>query len=493
MLGRQQAARIARVAAPTCLAVVLLVDLTWWMMSGPAPLRILGVDLPAGRFEAEAALAALLSVGALVLGGGLRTRGGPPLAAAGLTAAVLLANTLPMGSGDTVPATFLPFALVREGRLTFESAGLDEPLGVHGGSPPYYLVRAGPRLASKYSPAMGVLATPIYLPAVLGRFDPGQSPVLHLGKLAAALLTALGTGCLFAAARHLVGAGWAWIATALHVLATPVLTVIGQALWQHTGAALGLSIALLALTLSAREPRTVGVLAGAGLGLTVVCRPVDVLLALGVAVSILRERRRAVPWMVVTALVPVLFLGIYQWRVFGTPLATGYGAEAREGWTTPLPEGLLGLLVSPARGLFLHAPVLLLATGALLRGSRAPRWLVPPVLAFVLFTVVMAHWWAWSGAYSAGNRMLSDALPILSLTMACGLPAVWSIRVLRGPVVLLALVSVATAAALAFVRPGREFREVVLELKAGPWVATGHPLVALTRQLRGRTEGQATR
>ena len=119
MPGRLQAVRIAKVAAPACLATVVLGDLTRWMISGPAPLRIFGVDLPVGRFEAEAALAALLLVTVLVLAGGLRTPSGPPLTAAGLTVAVLLANTLPMGSGDTIPATFLPFTLVREGRFTF--------------------------------------------------------------------------------------------------------------------------------------------------------------------------------------------------------------------------------------------------------------------------------------------------------------------------------------------------------------------------------------
>jgi hypothetical protein len=485
VLGRQQAVRIARVAPPACLAAVLLADLTWWMTAGPAPLRILGVELPVGRFEAEAAIAALLLVAALVLAGGFRAPSGTPLAAAGLTAAVLLANTLPIGSGDTVPATFLPFAIVREGRLTFERSGLDVPLGIHGGVLPYYLVPVGSRVASKYSPAMGVLATPVYLPAVLGRFDPGASAVLHLGKLAAVLLTALGAGCLFAAARNLVGTGWAWVATALHVLATPVLSVLGQALWQHTGAALGLSVALLALTLPGRESRSVGLLAGIGLGLTVACRPVDMVLALGVAVAVLRERRRAVPWMVVTALLPVVLLGLYQWRVFGSPLATGYGAEAREGWTTPLHEGLPGLLISPARGLLLHAPILLLGAGALLPRSRAPGWLVPPVLAFALFTVLMGRWWAWTGGYAAGNRMLSDGLPILSLAMACGLPAVWSIRSLRPPVVALAVVSIATAAALTFVRPGKAFRDRVLELERGPWEPASHPLVALTRQLEG--------
>jgi hypothetical protein len=200
---------------PASACALMLADLTAWMVLGPAPRRLLDLELPAGRFEAEAALAALMAVVALGLAGALRTRAGPPFAAAALTLSVLLANTLPMGSGDTVPATLLPFALLRDGRLTFEDTGLAQPLGAASGSLPYYLVRSGPRLASKYSPAMGVLATPVYLPAALGRFDPRLPAALHLGKLAAALLTALGVGCLFMAARRLVGAGWAWVTLAI--------------------------------------------------------------------------------------------------------------------------------------------------------------------------------------------------------------------------------------------------------------------------------------
>jgi len=193
---------------------------------------------------------------ALVAAGGLGTRYGPPVAIASVTVAVLLANTMPMGSGDTVPATFLPFVLLREGRLTFADPGYDRALGVQGERLPYYLVRTDVGLASKYSPAMALVAAPMYLPAALGRFDPHVASVLHLGKLAAALLTSIGIACLFVAARALVGGAWAAAAMGLYVLGTPVLSVLGQALWQHTGAALRAAWARAGL-----RPMVVGVVA----------------------------------------------------------------------------------------------------------------------------------------------------------------------------------------------------------------------------------------
>jgi hypothetical protein len=479
---RRTARRVGLVAVLGAVTVLLIGDAVVWMVSGPAPLRFLGVELPLGRFEAEIAIAALLAAVALVAAGGLHTRCGPPVAVATITVAVLLANTMPMGSGDTVPATFLPFVLLRDGRLTFDDPGLDGPLGVHGEPLPYYLVRTGGGLASKYSPAMGILAAPVYLPAALGRFDPHLASVLHLGKLAAAILTALGAGCLFVAARALVGGVWAVAATGLYVLATPVLSVLGQALWQHTGAALGFSVALMALTLTNWSDRRAGALAGVGLGVVVACRPVDVVLAAGLGFALLRERPRAVPWALGVGAIPLLLLGWYHWRVFGSPFTTGYGVEARDGWTTPLHEGVLGLLFSPARGLFLQSPVLLVSAGALLSGARPPRWLLPPVVALGMFTLLMGRWWCWNGGYSAGNRMLADGLPVLGLTLAVGLRAAWARAPMRPVVLGLATISVATFAVLTFVRPTPEFRELVLEMARGPWDVESHPVVALLRR-----------
>ena len=478
-------------------ALVLLVDVLRWMLVGPVELALLGSLLPPeNRIEAEACLGALLGVLALVATGGLRWRLGPPVVAAGLTLAVCLADLRPIPSGDTAPATLLPFALVRDGRLTFEGTGLDSPLLPLSADPlPYFLVRRGERIASKYSPAVGLLAAAAYLPATLGRFDARSPEVVHLGKLAAALLTALGSGCVFTAAARLVGRPFAAAATVLYVLGTPVLSVLGQSLWLHTGAALGLSVALLALTGRTEPVWKLGAVVGLGVGLAVACRPVVVVLAAGFAVALWQVRPRAVPWMAAAAAIPVLLLAGYQWHIFGSPLATGYGAEAYAGWSTPLWQGVPGLLVSPGRGLLVESPVLLLAVGAMLRAGRgaSPRWLLPLGLALVLFVCLMGRWWAWWGGFSPGNRMLSDALPVLGVALACGLRDTWSQRRLRPPVLGLAAVSVATFALFTFHPLADPFRLRTMALDGGPWTPLSHPLVAVTDTLLRTPQAEPAR
>ena len=466
-------------------ALLLLADVLRWMLAGPLPLLLLGDLLPRGAdLEAEAGLGALLAVVALVAGGGLRNRLGRPTAVAGLTLAALLANLGPFPTGDVYPATLLPFALVRHGRLTFERTGLEQPLLPLSADPlPYFLVRSGERVASKYSPALGVLATPVYLPAALGWFDARAAEVAHLGKLAAAILTALGVACVHSACARLVGQPFAAAATGLYVLGTPVLSVMGQALWLHTGAGLGFSLAVLALTTSHAPSWRLGATVGLGVGLALACRPVDVVLAMGFAGALWYVRPRALGWMAAVGSLPVLLLAGYQWWVFGSPLATGYGAEASEGWTTPIWSGVLGLLVSPGRGLLLHAPVLLLSIAALVRAGRgfSPRWFVPLGLSLAAFVCLMGHWHSWWGGSSAGNRMLSDGLPILGVSLACGLREAWGRRPLRVPVGAFAAFSVATSAALTFgVREPLwvQVMSVGGEDHPRPWHLSTHPLVA---------------
>lgn len=495
-LERQSRRGVLSLAAGT-VALVLLGDVLRWMVAGPLPLLLGGFVPRGGDLEAEAGLGALLAVVALVSAGGLRHRLGRHTAVAGLTLAALLANLGPFPTDDVYPAAMLPFALVRHGRITFEGTGLNpQRLPVSADPLPYFIVHSGDRIASKYSPAMGLLATPVYLPAALGSFDANSPDVEHLGKLAAAVLTALGVMLLHAAATRLAGLRFSGAATALYVLGTPVLPVIGQALWLHTGAALGFSLALLGLTRSEDPPRKLGVIVGLGVGLAVACRPIDAVLAAGFVGAVWLARPRALGWMAAAASLPVLLLALYQWRVFGSPLATGYGAEAEYGWSAPLVDGIPGLLLSPGRGLLVHAPILLLSVAALVRAGRgsSPRWFLPLGLSVVLFVCVMGHWYMWWGGSSPGNRMLSDALPVLGLALACGLRDAWPRRSLRTPIVAAAALSVMTQTSLTFfVHSPYSERVVKLgsEAQPRPWSPETHPLAARFQLLFPPVGGKA--
>src|SRR5262249_44340520 len=85
-----------------------------------------------------------------------------------------------------------------------------------------------------------------------------------------------------------------------------------------------------------------------------------------------RCRDRAITMVVWASPVALtfVFIGWYNWIRFGDPLQTGAGFDGHIErpllsivplfFPTPLLDGVLGLLVSPGKGLFLFSPILLL-------------------------------------------------------------------------------------------------------------------------------------
>lgn len=76
----------------------------------------------------------------------------------------------------------------------------------------------------------------------------------------------------------------------------------------------------------------------------------------------------------------------------------------------------VGLLVSPGRGLFLFAPVMLLALAGLPRYSRDHRWeTIVVVGSFVPYLIIVSLHPKWWGGWNWGPRFLVPFLPLLIL------------------------------------------------------------------------------
>ena len=89
---------------------------------------------------------------------------------------------------------------------------------------------------------------------------------------------------------------------------------------------------------------------------------------------------------------------------FDDPLRFGY---AGEGFTTPLWRGVTGLLFSPGRSVFLHAPPLILCALLWPRFRRAHP--APATFLLAVGGVALAFYgtgWAWHGGWSWGPRFL---------------------------------------------------------------------------------------
>jgi hypothetical protein len=147
---------------------------------------------------------------------------------------------------------------------------------------------------------------------------------------------------------------------------------------------------------------------------------------------VLAERQTLVTRLLVAVAAfatPILIAGglllWYNAVRFGSPLSTGYHFGSGEGFSTPLLEGLWGLLVSPYRGVFWHTPLLLVTLVAFVPFLR--RHPVEGVLLFALSFVLLSlygRWWMWWGGFAWGPRFLVPLTPFWLLPLAAPLAAI---------------------------------------------------------------------
>lgn len=101
---------------------------------------------------------------------------------------------------------------------------------------------------------------------------------------------------------------------------------------------------------------------------------------------------------------------VHNWLRFGDFLATGYEGET----FSPHPLfGIIGLLVSPGKGVFWYAPPLILSGLIFPRVKHnAPIFARTLILSTVLALLFYGAWWAWHGGWVWGPRFLVPLMPL---------------------------------------------------------------------------------
>ncbi len=175
---------------------------------------------------------------------------------------------------------------------------------------------------------------------------------------------------------------------------------------------------LLLLAAFAAALRRYGGLAGLCLLLATFVRPVALLAAPALWLLLDDTLRRPVParrlllaWLAATALLHPLF---NLWR-YADATDGGYAGIP---FSTPLPEGLAGLLFSPGKSLFIFFPfLLLLAAGIRLNWRALPRLTVAVGLLLAAYLLLYACWCDWSGDTCWGPRFFVPLGPLLTLLL----------------------------------------------------------------------------
>jgi hypothetical protein len=166
-----------------------------------------------------------------------------------------------------------------------------------------------------------------------------------------------------------------------------------------------------------RDELLVGIISG----LIVLVRHTNVLIPICLVGAVaLRTRRLPIVAAAVAAIVVLPQLWLYH-RATGHWLISSYGAL---GFTWASPH-LAGVLVSPQKGLFFYAPLLLAAVAGFFCLPHALRhWRIPFGVLLLANTYLIASWWDWQFGASYGHRGFVDLYPIFAIGIAAALTRV---------------------------------------------------------------------
>jgi hypothetical protein len=182
-------------------------------------------------------------------------------------------------------------------------------------------------------------------------------------------------------------------------------------------------------------------------------------------------------------------IAFYNWSRFGDVFATGYGKEARL-FTTPLLDGLSGLLFSPTKGIVWYCPVVVFSLFGLFlsfRRVRSPEAAAAAGAAAAAVTagasalclLLFAKYYQWYGGGAWGPRFLVPLLPLWMAFAALALDRLRAARaltqVVASGIVLASLAATLAGSLLPFdddpyflVDRPREFRKLAWEPGRSP-------------------------
>jgi hypothetical protein len=371
------------------------------------------------------------------------------------------ANLRQIGAGDTMPARYLPLILWHDGTLELDANARlvadghsmipdrNRPAGADGKvtyfePSAYWMVRTRQhQLASLYPVVTPLLVAPLYIPAAIWlNANDWEQPQIDrvaelMEKISASFLASVASVLMYLVLRRDC-IRWSLPLAIVFAFGTNTWMISSQALWQHGTGELLIALALLLVVAPASPMRTA--LLGAVCVLMAANRPPDALIAGAVVLFTVWSHRRNALWLLAGAAVPLAAFLYYNLDFIGH-IAGGYAIVKppknffQQDWS-----GVLGLLVSPARGLLVFSPFLVFIPVGLIQRLRSPSSKgLAVALSFAAAAQILVYSQGdWRAGVSWGPRWLTDLLPILVWMLA---PAPLVLRPLARGLLILAMVA----------------------------------------------------
>ncbi len=357
---------------------------------------------------------------------------------------VFLSTHMNMIAGDSPPTVYLPVALLRWGTLRLDPLVGQIPVLFDLDNHPRYLVEVNGHYYSKYSPLPALLALPLYaLYMAIGRPD-YYVVYLTLSRVVSTFIAATTSVIVFWLLRLVLSQSRALFLTWVYALATFTWSLATNTLVTQGAGELFLAAGVLLLARAAHSTPSFKSFALAGflIALAVASRPQIMAAALLLSLYVLQQEwPRPKIWLGFfgAAFPPAFLWGAYNLWAFGSPFATGYQQQALDGWSYPIWKGLLGILFSPAHGLWMYSPVLLIAFAGGwwvwrhdAEGSRQkaedsrqknearPDLALLRTISLICLAqlLLISAWHFWNGGSAYNQRMLHEVAPLMFVLIA---------------------------------------------------------------------------
>lgn len=318
---------------------------------------------------------------------------------------------------DVASTTLIPLSLLQRGDFALDQF---RDFAKQNYRDAYFIADVNDRAVSRYPIVAAVLALPLYgVPVGTGWMANSGYPWLlypwtafMVAKFGAALMAALAVLMFFFCARELTGLRSSAALALVCAFGTSVWSTASQGLWQQTPSIL-LQLIGIWFILRGRRKGAMSVAPGAlFFSAATVARQNDALSALLFTLYVFFEHRAALWRWFVWAIPPLLLAIVYNAAYNGSPLVFGYQEGLQQTMGLPRPDGILGLFISPSRGLLVYSPFFMFTLpGWRSSQSSDKRFFLFSALVFASNVLLLSSFQAWDGGWGYGTRLITDALP----------------------------------------------------------------------------------
>lgn len=358
-------------------------------------------------------------------------------------------NQLPIQSEDTIPALFLPLTILKEGTMNLDTY---YPMMIEKyphpddkkyeiGLTPFYLRKIGEHYVSAFTIITPLASLPVFGIALALNTPITWENLAILAHISSSLLMAISGGILYLISRkHFdLSQKKSILISSIYLFGTINFALLSQGMWQHGTLEL-FSLLGIYFYLNFYKGRTKKslILSGLLFSLAILSRPTAAL-ALGLLglLSLYHTLSKETPdkkiieilkvalfWLI--GIIPVaLFFYWYNQTYYLDISNQGYSDQLGGSWLSPFPISLIGVWLSPSKGILIYSPIFIFSLISFFRiifkkeelTLSDKRFFTISSIIFLLHTLIISLWKHWYGGWGFGYRMSSDIIPYLVLLL----------------------------------------------------------------------------